>query len=108
MTFPGLKNGICIFKDLTRFSITLGTLSIKRTKKGRRASPLLPELHLLHDGLNVLNVVLLLPDWTLGLLQGPRLLAAHLLQHHGSLLTQGRQAGLCNESRRVGGGSDAH
>lgn len=62
--------------------------------------PLLPELHLLHDGLDVLHVVLLLPHRTLGLLQGPRLLAAHLFQHHRPLLTQRRQASLCNEGRR--------
>lgn len=80
------------------FIASLMWKEVKRQKN--KTSPLLTELHLLHDSLDVLNVVLLFSSWTLGFVQRPRLLAAHLLQQQRPLLTQRSQTCLCKERRR--------
>lgn len=63
--------------------------------------PLLPQLHLLHDGLDLLNIVLLVFSWTPSVLQRPGRLVTHQLQHQRPFLPQGSQTCLCMEERQT-------
>lgn len=59
--------------------------------------PLLPQLHLFHDGLDLLNIVLLLFSRTPSFLQRPGRLVTHQLQHQRPFLPQRSQTCLCME-----------
>lgn len=66
--------------------------------------PLLPQLHLFHDGLDLLNIVLLIFSWTPSVLQRPGRLVTHQLQDQRPFLPQRSQTCLCMEeiqTRRV-------
>lgn len=63
--------------------------------------PLLPQLHLFHDGLDLLNIVLLFFSRTPSFLQRPGRLVTHQLQHQRPFLPQRSQACLCVEEIRT-------
>lgn len=59
--------------------------------------PLLPQLHLFHDGLDLLNIALLFFSRTPSFLQRPGRLVTHQLQHQRPFLPQRSQTCLCVE-----------
>lgn len=66
-----------------------------------RQLPLLAQLHLFHDGLDLLNIVLLFFSRTPSFLQRPGRLVTHQLQHQRPFLPQRSQTGLCRKEIRT-------